>query len=137
MSRPVVVLTGPWRPHELLLQLVGIVSTVGYIAGGPAPGSITTTLPGWAVTAFYVLFGTGSTFGLVGCLMRQRALGPGLNQGGLLIQAAALVLYAVAILAYAGHRGWGVILILAGWTSANIWRAVQIQNALRARAAPR
>lgn len=137
MTRPVLVLTGPLRPHELLLLVVGILSTIGYVAGGPAPGSITATLPGWAVVAFYGLFGVGSTIGLAGCLLRRRAIGPGLEQGGLLIQAAALVLYAIAIMGYAGHRGWGVILILAGWVAANLWRAGQIQRDLHGRAGPR
>lgn len=137
MTRPVVVLAGPQRPHELLLLAVGVLSTVGYGAGGPPPGSITATLPGWAVVAFYVLFGTGSAIGLAGCALRRRSVGPGLEQGGLLIQAAALMLYAPAIMVYAGARGWGVVLILAAWAAANCWRAGQIQRDLNARVVPR
>lgn len=137
MTRTVVVLTGPQRPHELLLLAVGVLSTIGYVAGGPAPGSIAATLPGWAVVAFYVLFGAGSTIALAGCGLHRRSVGPGLEQGGLLIQAAALMLYAPAIVVYAGARGWGVVLILAAWAAANCWRAAQIQRALNARVVPR
>lgn len=132
MSRPIVVLTGPQRPHELLLLVVGILSVVGYLIGGAPPGSITATLPAWAVAVFYVLLGVGSVLGLAGCLLRRQPIGPGLEQGGLLIQAAAVVTYGLAVLTYAGGRGWGAILILAGWAAANLWRALQIQRDLRA-----
>lgn len=137
MTRSVVVLSGSLRPHELLLLVVGILSTIGFVVGGPAPASLTAVLPGWAVGAFYVLLGVGSTIGLAGCLLRRTEVGPGLEQGGLLLQAAALVLYALAVVAFAGLDGTVAALTFAAWATANCWRATQIQRDLHARAAPR
>lgn len=129
---PVVVVAGPRRPHELLLLVVGLLSTVGYLVGGPTNGSVVAVLPSWAVAAMYVLLGAGSAIGLIGCLMPRRVeYALGIEQGGLLIQAAGILVFAVTVLAHVGWRGWSFLIIMGGWLVANLWRAWQIQVAVR------
>jgi hypothetical protein len=116
----------------MLLLAVGVLSTVGYVVGGAPPGSVVAVLPGALVALFYVLLGVGSTIGLTGCLLRRFELGAGLEQGGMLIQAAGLLLYLVSVAAYAPGRGWGQLLILGAWVVADLARAVEIWADLRA-----
>ena len=103
--RPIVAVTGRQRPHELLLLAWSLLSGAVYLLGAPPPGSITALLPTWEVHAWAAGLLASGVVGLVGCLWPwDRGLGLGLELGGMLLGAAALVLYDFAVLSVGGWR---------------------------------
>jgi hypothetical protein len=125
MSRPVVVLAGRHRPHELLFLVVSLLVGVAFIVGAPPPGSLTAALPGWAVLVWSVGMAASGVLGLVGAWRSLR-----LEQAAMLLGASALVWY-VAAVAQFGWRALLAGLICAAWACANLWRAWQIRRDLR------
>jgi len=125
MNRPVFVVAGRHRPHEVLLLAVSVVSGLAYVIGAPAPGSLAALLPGWAVAvwAWGLLLS-----GVVGLSGVWRSLE--LEAAAMLLGAGALLWYAVAVAQF-GWRGLFGGAVALAWASANVWRAAQIRRDLR------
>jgi hypothetical protein len=124
--RPIIVVSGRHRPHEILLLAVSLVTGLAYTVGAPPPSSIAALLPGWAVLVWAVGLVISGALGLVALAARA----PQVEQAAMLLGAAALVWYAAA----AGQLGWrgafaGVV--CAAWAGANVARALQIRADLR------
>lgn len=130
--RRAVIIVGRQRAHEVLFLCVAVITGISYIVGAPRPGSVSSELDpivfrGWAIAMLV----TG-VFGLVGCYWRTRIeTSLGIERGAMVAQLGALLIYAAAVIAYAGVRGLLVALIVLGWSAANLVRAVQITADLR------
>jgi len=130
--RPIVVVAGRSRPHELLLLGLSLLSGISYLLGAPPPGSITALMPAWEVHAWAAGLLASGLVGLVGCWWRgNHALGLGLEMGAMLIGSGALLLYSVAAFSLGGWRALFAGGIGVTWMAANLWRAGQIRYDLR------
>jgi hypothetical protein len=136
--RPIVLVTGRQRPHEVLLLVLSVLVGAGYSFGAPPPASVAALMPSWLV---HVWAGGLLVSGVTG--LASLAGGPRLVErrmhleiGAMLIGAAALMLSTEATIQYAAEAG---VLPRAGlaagfgvaWTGANLWRAIQIRFDLR------
>lgn len=131
MARPVLLLTGRHRPHELLLLAYSTLLGVGYLAQrGAAPASVAAVLPGPALMLWAAGLAVSGVVGLVGCWMHGER-GMGFELGGLLINTGVLLIYVAAVFAAAGLRAVFAGGVVAAWAVANLWRAAQIDRDLR------
>lgn len=129
--RPIVVVAGRDRPHELLLLALSLFSGISYLLGAPPPGSITALMPAWEIHAWAAGLLVSGLIGLIGCWWRgNRALGLGLELGAMLIGSGALLLYSVAAFALGGWRALFAGGIGVAWMAANLLRAGQIRSDL-------
>lgn len=126
-----VIVPGRRRPHELMLLAVSVLLGVAFFAGSaPPPTTVEALLPDWVRDLWYgLLLGSGSV-GLIAVWLRDIATGLLLERIALMVNAAALVIYITAIIAVGGRPGVGAGAFLAGWSIANIIRAVQITRDL-------
>jgi hypothetical protein len=115
--------------HEMCLMVAGLMLAVGYMSNRTPALSAQWQ---WVIAAMYVLFAVGSLLGLVGCLWRSWDMALGIEQTGLLLQSAGLVIYIVAVFAFAGLAGWVVLTIFTAWLIANLARTWEIQRDIRA-----
>jgi hypothetical protein len=129
MSRPVVVISGRHRPHELLLLFVSLAAGLAYTIGAPPPSSIAALLPGWALHVWSAGLAVSGAVGLVGALTR-RSWSLQVEQAGMLLGAGALVWYSAAIAPF-GWRALFAGAICAAWAGANVVRALQIRKDLK------
>lgn len=124
-ARPLVVVSGRHRPHEVLLLVVAVVTGVAYTVGAPPPTSVAALLPGWAQLVWSTGLGLSGIVGLFGVLRSPR-----IEAAGMLLGTAAMIWYAVAVAPF----GWRALLagaIAAAWAGANLWRALQIRYDLK------
>lgn len=131
MTRPLVVVSGRHRPHEILLLAVSLVTGVAYTIGAPPPASVSALLPAWALHIWSAGLVASGVIGLAGTLSR-RWWSLQVEQAGMLIGAASLIWYTAAVVPF----GWKALLaglISVAWALANVARAVQIRRDLRGR----
>lgn len=124
-ARPLVVVSGRHRPHEILLLVVQVITGVAYSIGAPPPQSVAALLPGWALLVWSVGLAVSGVVGLAGVIWSPRV-----EAAGMLLGAAALIWYAAALAPF----GWRALLagaISVAWAGANLWRALQIRQDLR------
>lgn len=129
MSRPVVVISGHHRPHELLLLAVSLLTGLAFTIGAPPPTSVAALMPGWALHVWSLGLAVSGAVGLAGALTRQ-PWSLQVEQAGMLLGAAALVWYGAAVAPY----GWRALFaggIALAWAAANLTRALQIRTDLR------
>lgn len=127
--RPVVVVSGKLRPHEILLLAVSLLTGLAYTIGAPPPASVAALLPGWAVLVWAVGLACSGVLGLTAVIARAR-WSLQVEQASMLLGAAALVWYSAAAGAV-GLRGLSAAAVYAAWAAANVARAVQIRADLR------
>lgn len=125
MTRPVVVVSGRHRPHEILLIIVSILTGAAYTVGAPPPTSIAALLPGWALLVWSIGLAVSGVIGLAGVLWSLR-----IEAAGMLLGTGALIWYAAAVAPF-GWRGLLAGAISVAWAGANLWRALQIRQDLR------
>lgn len=129
MSRPVVLISGRHRPHEILLLVVSLVTGAAYTVGAPPPQSVSALMPGWALHTWSVGLALSGALGLIGVLL-QWSSSLQLEQSSMLIGAGALVWYTAAVAPF-GWRALFAGAISVAWAAANLARAIQIQRDLR------
>lgn len=132
VERPVIVVTGRRRPHELLLLVYGgFIGVVSLLR--PSEGSVAATLPRGLAVAWSLLFVSAAVAGLLGAFWRGRTeTGLQVEMGGMLMAAGATLFYAFAVIdVVSGWTGWISGGLLSAWTTANLWRAAQIAVDLR------
>jgi len=127
MSRPVIVISGRHRPHELLLLVVSLATGLAYTVGAPPPTSVAALLPGWALHVWSLSLALSGVIGIVGVWRSLR-----LEQAGMLLGAAALVWYCAAVVPF-GWRALFAGLVSLAWAAANLVRAAQIGRDLKGR----
>lgn len=132
MQRPVVVITGRQRPHELVLLGFALLIGLAYTVGAPPPRSSAAEMPAWLVRLWAVGLLVHGVAGLAAVFVpgpKGRSLLA--EAGSMLIGAGALLVVAAASFSYAG---WGALLgggFLLAWAVANVVRAFQIRRDLR------
>lgn len=133
MSRPVVVIAGRHRPHELVLLGLSLTSGLAYLLGAPPPQSAAAQMPPWLVAVWAAGLAVSGGVGLASVLLLRRWRDAALlaEAGAMLIGAGALVLLVAAIIAVAGMKGTFGIGFCAAWSLANVARAWQLRKELR------
>lgn len=129
LPRPILIITGRNRPHLLMTLWFSLVAGAVFILGAPVPPSMGDT--GLVAIWAWLLLLSG-VVGLTGCYSRgnlKRALG--LERGGMLLGAGAVIGYAVQVYTINGGRALFSAGFCAGWAIANVVRALQISNDLR------
>lgn len=131
--RPVIVVTGRHRPHELLFLALSSLFGVAYTLAAPPPQSVAATMPGWTVRIWAIGLLVSGVSGLASTLLPLRLdRGLSVELGAMLIGAGALVVTTTAILSSAGlSRGSFGVGFCSAWALANLWRAFQIFRDLR------
>jgi hypothetical protein len=129
MGRPVVVISGRHRPHELLFLALGVLLGAVYTLGAPPPESLAASLPSWALKVWAVGLLAHGLVGLFGAIIPTR-YSLELEQASMLLGAAALVWYTGAVLPF-GWRASLAVGFSVAWAGANLWRAAQIRRDLR------
>lgn len=127
--RPVVVVSGKLRPHEILLLAVSLATGLAYTIGAPAPTSVAALLPAWAVLVWAVGLAISGALGLA-AVVAHRRWSLQVEQASMLLGAAALVWYSAAAGQF-GWRGLSAATVYAAWAAANVARAVQIRADLK------
>ncbi len=131
-ERPIIVVTGSRRPHELLLLAFSLIAGLAFLLGAPRPASMGDSMGDWFTTlwAFGLLF-TG-LIGLVGSFWRGSvARGLLLERSAMLLGAGAAMGYAIQVYSTNGGRSLFAAGFCFFWALANVARAVQISNDLR------
>lgn len=127
MNRPVLVVTGRHRPHEIVLFLFALATGLAYTLGAPPPRSVASEMPSWLIDVWaggLLIHGVIGLVGVFGPFNQERRLW--LELGSMLIGAGALVLVAAVTFGYAGMAallGGG---LTVAWAVANLVRAWQI-----------
>lgn len=130
-QRPVIVVTGKRRPHELMLLAFSLVVGLLYLTGAlDQPASVSSKAT-W-VNAWAAGLALSGAVGLIGCywqgdLVRSLTL----EQAGMLFGAAAALTYTSAAFSYAGTNALFPSGFCLAWAVANVARAVQIGKDLR------
>lgn len=133
MTRPGrLILMGRHRPHEVLLLVWSLVVGVLLLAGGPAPGSVTSTIPGWEVTVWAGGLALSGATGLISFSRRWRiGVSLRMEMAAQFFGAGTTLVYAGAVFAAAGVRGFATGMLILSWCAANLWRIRQIRRDLR------
>lgn len=119
-------------PHKLLLLVVSAVLGASYVLGVPPPTSIAATQPGWVIHMWAVAMLVSGAAGLWASVWRNVARALRLEAGAMDLGAAAMLLYAMSLFAYAGWtRALASGITFGLWAAANLWRAQQIRRDLR------
>jgi hypothetical protein len=129
MTRPVVVISGRHRPHEIFLLAVSLLLGLAYTLGAPPPTSVAALMPDWAQHVWAGGLLLSGVVGLLGALT-QRSWSLQTEQAGMLLGAAALFWYAAAVAPY-GWRALFAGAVCLAWAAANLTRALQIRRDLR------
>jgi len=127
----VTVFTGRHRPHEVMIILWSVVIATVHFATDPAPNSLDTTYPAWLVGGWYVLLGLGGVVGLAGLWLPSVLVSLYLERASMIAIAAGAAIYAVAVF-YVG--AWQALVaggLIASWSAASAWRAIQISLDVR------
>lgn len=131
--RPVVIVTGRHRPHQVLFVGLSFVLGMAYTVGAPPPQSLAALMPAWLVHVWAIgLLASGVLGGVSLAIADRPERGLWLEAAAMLIGAGALVVALVAIFVFAGWRGLFGAGITAAWAGANLWRAWQIRRDLTA-----
>jgi len=131
-SRPVLVVAGRHRPHEIAFLLFSLMVGVAFTLGTAPPQSVAATMPEVTVRVWAIGLLVSGVVGLAAVLPPLDVrLSLQLEAGAMLIGAGALLVVTVAVFNYAGLRGLFGGGFCAAWLAANLVRAVQIHRDLR------
>lgn len=137
-QRPIILVTGRQRPHEVLLIALSALVGAGYTFGAPPPTSVASLMPAWLVHAWAAGLLLSGVVGLVSLAVGSRRIERRmrLEAGSMLVGAAAVLVSTEATFHYAFQVGIITKALLSGgfglaWTAANLTRAFQIRRELR------
>lgn len=131
---PSLDVRGRRQPFEILLCAASVLSAVSYFAGvAPPAGSLASSLPGWALSAWYLQLLPGGIIGLVSAAWSRRHLARALRMSlvAMALLSSALTTYAVAAFAVNGTAAVGGGLLIAAWAGACVWRGWHVYRDLR------
>lgn len=114
------------HPHEVfLLAVCFLFSPLGLIAKDTVSGNAILSLSDPLAYVFYAVMWIGSAIALAGLFLPFKGVqGPLVERGGLLLLAAVWYGYGGLALATAGLRATGFALVVLGFASANVYRAL-------------
>jgi protein-S-isoprenylcysteine O-methyltransferase Ste14 len=130
-SRPVVIVTGRRRPHQIVFLVLAFMLGLAYTLGAPPPQSTAALMPSPIVHTWALGLLAHGAIGLLGVFLPvKRERGLWLELGSMFVGAGALFFVTILVFAYAGWSAlFGGTLSLA-WGAANLVRAWQIQRDL-------
>ena len=131
MDRPIFVLVGRQRPHNVMLLLFSLAVGVAYLFGFPQPRTVSDSFDHNYEMVWSAGLALSGAIGLVGAYWRRAV------STGLLLERSAMIIGAAAAFGYTwtvSHGGTSAIFAAGfcfAWGVANLVRAVQISNDLR------
>lgn len=125
------VFTGRRRPHEVMIIVWSAAAGILHFAADPPPNSIDLLYPAWMSATWYVLIGLGGLVGLAGLAVRGVLPALSLERASMCAIGAGAGIYALAVLYVGGWRALVAGGLIACWSAACAWRAVQITVDLR------
>lgn len=132
-QRPIIIVTGRNRPHEVMLFASSIVLFGAWAVGSPMPASLL-AVPQVAVAAWFILQGVAGPLGLFAVFApsHRRVQGLRLERAANLLEASAGAFYVPAVISLGGWRSL-VVATFVGlvWVVGSLWRVVQITGDLR------
>jgi len=133
VARPVLVVAGRSRPHEVLLLATSIPLGAGVLLTAPAPQSLTSLMPRWFVLAWAAALAVSGLVGLVAIYWPGPAARKlSAESAALILNGGSLGVFALAAVAASGWRAWFAASYFAAWAAADIIRSLQIRRDLKA-----
>jgi hypothetical protein len=124
--RPVFIVPGRERSHEVTLNLWAVIVGVFYLFGAPRPTSLSATLHPPFIYIYAVGLVVGGLLTLAGCFWLtdlERSLE--LERAGLVTLTGMLLIYVAAVFTVTGYPGLFAAGLVGAWAWANVRRAVQ------------
>jgi hypothetical protein len=131
VERPVVIIVGRHRPHNILLLLYSLTVGLAYLLGLPQPRSVTDNLTAPYLTLWSMGLVLSGGAGLIGSFWRGQV------DVGLMLERSAMLTGAASVFGYAwtvsqtGTSSSFVVGFCLAWGAANLVRAAQISKDLR------
>lgn len=129
--RPIVIVTGRHRPHQIAFLALSVLFGLAFTFGAPPPQSVAALMPQWLVALWAVGLLLSGVLGLVGiAAIRRVQTGLLLEVASMLLGAGALTIVTFAVFAYSGWKGFFGGGLCVAWAVANLVRAGQIRRDL-------
>jgi hypothetical protein len=110
----------------IYLYALFVAAGAAYLASGPAPGSVSTLLPGALAYLWYAALTVGGGLGLAAALWPDTTTGLLIERVAMLPLGAATLVYATALATLGRVAALLPAGIIAGLGVAAVWRTVQI-----------
>jgi hypothetical protein len=118
------------HPHQVLIAVVLVSAGLPVVFGGPRPGSLSASLPGWLIAVWAVVLVVGGLMVIGAAVVRSALTALYLELAADLPLAFMCVVYAVSVWLVAGVRGFVPALFSFGFAAAFVVRGWQVQHAL-------
>ncbi|WP_229401905.1 hypothetical protein [Micromonospora okii] len=126
-----IVVTGRHRPHEVMFLVLSALVGVLFVAGARPPTSLEQLVAPWVLWTWYLLLLGSGVIGLVSIALPDAYRALVLELAAMHGQAAAPLLYGLALLS----TGSGAVGFAAGfcaaWAAASVWRGWQVWQGMR------
>ncbi|MEU6204602.1 hypothetical protein ABZ814_13555 [Micromonospora musae] len=127
-----IVVTGRHRPHEVLFLVLSTVAGCAFVAGVKPPTTLEQLVPGWVLWTWYLLLLFSGAIGLASFALRDTYRALLLESAAMNGQAAAPLLYGLALVASGNGAAAFAIAFCATWAAASVWRGQQVRQGMRA-----
>lgn len=127
-----IVVTGRHRPHEVLLLAISALLGAGFVSGVKPPSTLEQLVHPVVLWTWYVLLLSSGVIGLVGIAIRDTYRGLVLELAAMHGQAAAPLLYGLALLSIGNGAVVFAVAFCLAWSGASVWRGVQVRQGMRA-----
>lgn len=119
-------------PPELFLLGLCLLSGATFLVGAAPPSLVERAMPGWVVTAWYVMLVVAGLVGIAGNLWPgQLHTALLVRLSGQLLAAGPAAAYVVAVVAFAGPGALFSAVVVAAWAGVCLWTARQRRQDLR------
>lgn len=127
-----IVVTGRHRPHEVLFLALSALSGCAFVAGVKPPTTLERLVPAWVLWTWYLLLLSSGVIGLASLVLADTYRALVLEQAAMTGQAAAPLLYGLALVASQNTAAAFAVAFCLTWAGASVWRGRQVRNELRA-----
>ncbi|MEU4776868.1 hypothetical protein [Micromonospora sp. NPDC023633] len=127
-----IVVTGRHRPHEVMFLVVSALLGTGFVSGVKPPSSLEQLVEPWVLWTWYLLLLGSGVIGLVSIVLPDTYRALVLELAAMQGQAAAPLLYGVALLSTGSAAVAFAVAFCLSWTGASAWRGWQVWTGMRA-----
>lgn len=127
-----IVVTGRHRPHEVMFLGISALAGAAFVGGAKPPGTLERLVDPWVLWAWYLLLLGSGVIGLVSIALPRSYWALVLELAAMQGQAAAPLLYGLALLSTGVPAAWFAVAFCFAWTLASAWRGWQVGQGLRA-----